>query len=61
VNEHTENIGARRLHTVMEKLLEDASFEAPDVAPQEIKITAQYVKDRLKEIIKDEDLSRFIL
>lgn len=61
VNERTENIGARRLHTVMERLLEDVSFEAPDVAPQDIRITAEYVQDKLKEIVKDEDLSRFIL
>ncbi|MGQ9744721.1 MAG: ATP-dependent protease ATPase subunit HslU [Dissulfurimicrobium sp.] len=61
VNERTENIGARRLHTVMEKLVEEISFEAPDIAPQEIRITAGYVRDRLKEIVKDEDLSRFIL
>jgi ATP-dependent HslUV protease ATP-binding subunit HslU len=61
VNERMENIGARRLHTVMEKLVEEISFEAPDVAPQEIRVTAGYVRDRLKEIVKDEDLSRFIL
>ncbi len=61
VNERTENIGARRLHTVMEKLLEDISFEAPDIAPQKIKITAEYVKDKLKDIVTDDDLSRFIL
>jgi len=61
VNERTENIGARRLHTVMEKLLEDISFEAPDIAPQKIKITAEYVRDKLKEIVTDDDLSRFIL
>ncbi|MGB9711899.1 MAG: ATP-dependent protease ATPase subunit HslU [Dissulfurimicrobium sp.] len=61
VNERTENIGARRLHTVMEKLVEEISFEAPDVAPQEIRITASYVQERLKDIVKDEDLSRFIL
>ncbi len=61
VNQKTENIGARRLHTVMEKLLEEISFEAPDVAPQEIRITAQYVRKNLEEIMKDQDLSRFIL
>ncbi len=61
VNERTENIGARRLHTVMEKLLEEVSFEAPDMPPQKIKITANYVKDRLKDIVTDDDLSRFIL
>ncbi len=61
VNQKTENIGARRLHTVMEKLLEEISFAAPDVAPQEIRITADYVRKNLEEIMKDHDLSRFIL
>ena len=61
VNQKTENIGARRLHTVMEKLLEEISFEAPDVAPQKIRITAEYVRKNLEEIMKDQDLSRFIL
>ncbi|WP_279614761.1 ATP-dependent protease ATPase subunit HslU [Dissulfuribacter thermophilus] len=61
VNQRTENIGARRLHTVMEKLLEEVSFEAPDIGPKSIPITAQYVRERLEGIIKDEDLSRFIL
>ncbi|MDI6854490.1 MAG: ATP-dependent protease ATPase subunit HslU [Deltaproteobacteria bacterium] len=61
VNERTENIGARRLHTVMEKLLEDISFHAPDLARQQISITAQYVRDRLANLIEDEDLSRYIL
>ncbi len=61
VNERTENIGARRLHTVMEKLVEEVSFEAPDVAPQQIQITAAYVQERLRDIAKDVDLSRFIL
>ena len=61
VNERMENIGARRLHTVIEKMVEEVSFEAPDVAPQQIMITAKYVQERLKRIVKDEDLSRFIL
>lgn len=61
VNMKTENIGARRLHTVMEKLVEEISFEAPDVAPLTIKVTAEYVKKNLQEIVQDEDLSRFIL
>ncbi len=61
VNERTENIGARRLHTVMEKLLEEVSFEAPDIGPRSIPITADYVRERLEGIIGDEDLSRFIL
>lgn len=61
VNEQTENIGARRLQTVMERLLEEVSFEAPDIGPQEIKITAEYVRQRLQDVVKDQDLSRFIL
>ena len=61
VNERSENIGARRLFTIMERLLEEISFEAPTLAEKKIKINAQAVKDRLKDIIKDEDLSRFIL
>ena len=61
VNERTENIGARRLFTIMERLLEEISFDAPILAEKKIRIDAQAVKDRLKDIIKDEDLSRFIL
>jgi ATP-dependent HslUV protease ATP-binding subunit HslU len=61
VNEKTENIGARRLHTVLEKLLEDISFGAPDMAEKEITIDADYVKEKLRNIVKDEDLSRYIL
>jgi len=61
VNENTENIGARRLYTVMEKLLEDLSFEAPDIAPTKVIITAEYVREKLAGIAKDLDLSRFIL
>ena len=61
VNQRTENIGARRLHTIMEKLLEEISFEAPDIGPGTIPITARYVHERLEGIMKDEDLSRFIL
>ncbi len=61
VNERTENIGARRLHTVMEKLLEDISFTAPDLREHKITITADYVRDRLANLIADEDLSRYIL
>ena len=61
VNDRTENIGARRLFTIMERLLEQVLFEAPELGEQKIAIDAQYVKDRLKEIVKDEDLSRFIL
>jgi ATP-dependent HslUV protease ATP-binding subunit HslU len=61
VNERTENIGARRLHTVMEKLLEDISFQAPDLGEQKITITDAYVRERLANLIEDEDLSRYIL
>ncbi|MBW1992020.1 MAG: ATP-dependent protease ATPase subunit HslU, partial [Deltaproteobacteria bacterium] len=61
VNERTENIGARRLHTVMEKLLEDISFHAPELSRQKITITDQYVRERLAGLIEDEDLSRYIL
>ena len=61
VNERTENIGARRLHTVMEKLLEEISFNAPDLKEQKITITADYVRQRLAALIDDEDLSRYIL
>jgi len=61
VNEQTENIGARRLHTVMERLLELVSFEAPDLEETEMDITADYVMERLRDIIDDVDLSRYIL
>ena len=61
VNESTENIGARRLHTVMERLLETLSFEAPDQGEKTIRIDARYVDDHLEDLIKDEDLTRYIL
>jgi len=61
VNENTENIGARRLHTVMERVLETLSFDAPDRAEKDFVVTAEYVREQLAEISKDEDLSRFIL
>ncbi len=61
VNERTENIGARRLHTVMERLLEEISFEAPDRSGSEITIDADYVDQRLASLVEDEDLSRYIL
>jgi len=61
VNERTENIGARRLHTVMEKLVEDISFDAPEMSDREITIDAAYVRRRLEDILNDEDLSRYIL
>jgi len=61
VNERSENIGARRLHTVMERLLDELSFEAPALGGQTIQITEQYVHDRLSEVAQDEDLSKYIL
>ena len=61
VNEHTENIGARRLHTVMEKLLEDASFAAGNCAESSFNIDAAYVRERLGPLTQDEDLSRYVL
>jgi ATP-dependent HslUV protease ATP-binding subunit HslU len=61
VNDSTENIGARRLHTIMEKLLETLSFDAPEMKNQQIEINAVDVKDKLADIAQDEDLSRFIL
>jgi ATP-dependent HslUV protease ATP-binding subunit HslU len=61
VNEKTENIGARRLYTVLEKLLEDISFEAPEKKNGKLSIDRTYVKEKLAEIVKDEDLSRYIL
>ena len=61
VNEHTENIGARRLQTIMEKLLEEISFEGPDLEPKNQRIDAVYVDAMLAETVKDQDLSRYIL
>lgn len=61
VNERTENIGARRLHTILEKLLEEISFDAPDMSNQSLTIDAEYVKNKLAGIVEDEDLSRYIL
>jgi len=61
VNEKTENIGARRLHTILEKLLEDISFNAPDLVDKAINIDAAYVDAHLMELADDEDLSRYIL
>ncbi len=60
-NEQAENIGARRLHTVMEKVLEDVAFEAGDSAPPRVVIDAAYVRDHLAEVFKDQNLSRYIL
>lgn len=61
VNDKTENIGARRLHTVLERLLEEISFEAPDMKGSEVIIDRKYVQEKLSDIVKDEDLSRYIL
>ncbi|MHB1459402.1 MAG: HslU--HslV peptidase ATPase subunit, partial [Armatimonadota bacterium] len=61
VNTSMENIGARRLHTVMERLLDDVSFAAPDIEEKKIVIDADYVRQKLQDIVKDEDLSRYIL
>ncbi len=61
VNESTENIGARRLHTILERLLEDISFSAADKAGQTVKVTAEYVNENIQDLAEDEDLSRYIL
>ena len=61
VNEQTENIGARRLHTVLEKLLEDVAFDAPDQTQGEVVVDAQYVRSKLADVVADQDLSRYIL
>jgi ATP-dependent HslUV protease ATP-binding subunit HslU len=61
VNDRTENIGARRLHTVMEKLLDDISFDAPDMAEKVVRITKEDVEKKLEGILEDENLSRYIL
>jgi ATP-dependent HslUV protease ATP-binding subunit HslU len=61
INERTENIGARRLYTMMEKLLDEISFDAPEMSGKSMVIDAQYVRDKLKGFVEDEDLSRYIL
>ncbi|MFO7986733.1 MAG: ATP-dependent protease ATPase subunit HslU [Desulfatiglandaceae bacterium] len=61
VNERMENIGARRLHTVMEKLVDEISFEAPDMETEQVTISKAYVTEKLEEILEDENLSRYIL
>ena len=61
VNARMENIGARRLHTIMERLLDELSFEAPELGEQTVPITAAYVRDRLQGLLKDEDLSQYVL
>lgn len=60
-NQTTQNIGARRLYTILEQLLDELNFEASEMAGAPVEINAAYVKDRLAEICEDEDLSRFIL
>ena len=65
-NERMQNIGARRLHTILERLLDELSFEAPDLgarstAPHEVIVTAAYVRDKLEKLLEDEDLSKYIL
>lgn len=61
VNQSTQNIGARRLYTIMERLLEELSFEAPDMKMGKVEVNAAYVRERLEEVTSNEDLSRFIL
>jgi ATP-dependent HslUV protease ATP-binding subunit HslU len=61
INERTENIGARRLYTMMEKLLDEISFDAPEMSGKDMAIDVQYVQKRLKDFVQDEDLSRYIL
>jgi len=61
VNQRMENIGARRLHTIMERLLDEISFDAPDRPEKKVVVDARYVREKLAEIIKDEDLSKYIL
>ncbi len=61
INQGAENIGARRLHTIMEKLLEEISFEGPDLKKKSVKVDAAYVRKQLADIVKDQDLSRYIL
>ena len=61
VNSRLENIGARRLHTIMEAMLEELSFEAPDIGPAKVPITVEYVDEKLKDLVKDQDLGKYIL
>ena len=61
VNQETDNIGARRLHTILEKILEELSYEASDISPAHIKITPAYIDGKLDNIVKNKDLSQFIL
>jgi ATP-dependent HslUV protease ATP-binding subunit HslU len=61
VNERTENIGARRLYTILERVLEDVSFQAPDLATKTVTVDAGFVHARLADAIRDDDMSRYIL
>ena len=61
VNANTENIGARRLHTILEKVLEDLLYDAPEVKESSVAIDRVYIEDKLADIVQDEDMSRFIL
>lgn len=61
VNQETDNIGARRLHTILEKILEDLSYEASEISPAQIQITPAYIDSKLDNIVKNKDLSQFIL
>lgn len=61
MNQTTQNIGARRLYTIMERLLEELSFEAPDMGRSKVSINDAYVKEKLSALAEDEDLSKFIL
>ena len=61
INQNVENIGARRLHTIMEKLLEEVSFNASDIGPTKIIINKEFVETNLVDLIKSQDLSKFIL
>ena len=61
VNRRQQNIGARRLYTILERVFEQASFDAPEMKGQKLKVDAAYVREKLGNVVKDEDLSRFIL
>ena len=61
VNDRTENIGARRLFTIVERLLEEVSFDAQELTDKKVVVDAPYVKKHLQDVVKDQDLSRFIL
>ena len=61
MNRTTQNIGARRLHTILERVVEEISFEGPDLPNKHVKIDGDYVRGRLEEILEKEDLSKFIL